>query len=44
MTDYFEDLNFDDLDYDINENEELQDYLDFEKKKKVMTYQNPQNL
>ena len=33
MTEYFEDLNFNNLDYDINENEELQDYLNFEKKK-----------
>ena len=32
MTEYFEDLNFNNLDYDINENEELQDYLNFEKK------------
>jgi len=33
MTEYFEDLNFNNLDYDINENEKLQDYLNFEKKK-----------
>ena len=44
MTDYFEDLNFDDLDYDINENEELQDYLKFEKKKENDEIPKPTDL
>lgn len=44
MNDYFKDLNFNNLDYDINENEELQDYLKFEKKKENDEIPKPSKL